>query len=337
MTSELLDEVTLQVRGYQLSAMLYVAAELGLADRIEGGARPLGELAAEAGADPGMLRRLCRALAAFGYFSVDGEGRLRQTERSAYLSRGASPTLHYAARALSAPDIWAAWGNLLHTTRTGESAFEATFGTPLFQYRELHPDRREIFDAFMRHSPEDRHAAVAEAYDFSGADTVVDVGGGDGALLKAILGTHKGVRGVLFDQPSVVANAAAVLGPLSDRCDIVGGDFFESVPAGGDIYTMAQILHDWNDERCRTILANCRAALKPDARLLIIERVLDDAPGRAAPTSFLLDMHMAVLFPGAKERSTAEFAELFRDSGLRSPVVLPTRSVFRIVETGPAN
>lgn len=337
MTSALLDEVTLDVRGYQLAAMLYVAAELALADRIENGARPVDELAAEANAEPGMLLRLCRALAAFGYFSIDGEGRLNQTERSAFLRRNATPTLHYASRALAGPDIWAAWGNLLHTVRTGESAFEATFGQPLFKYREAFPERREVFNAFMRTSPEDRHAAVAEAYDFSGVGTVVDVGGGTGALLRAILSVHEGVRGVLLDQQSVVANAAAVLGPLTARCDVVGGDFFEAVPAGGDVYTLAQILHDWNDERCRIILGNCRAAMKPGSRLLVIERVLEEGPDPAAPMNYLLDMHMAVLFPGAKERTPSEFAALFRDSGLRPPVVLPTRSIFRIVETGPAD
>ena len=207
---------------------------------------------------------------------------------------------------------------------------------PNFEYLKANPEQSKIFDELMRHSPDDRHGAVAAAYDFSGTGVVVDVGGGNGALLRAILDAHSDVRGILADQAGVVADAAQALEAQASRCEIVAIDFFASVPEGGDIYTMAQILHDWNDESCLKILANCRAAMKPGARLLVIERVLEVTSGRSLPMNFLSDMHMMALFPGAKERTTEEFGQLLRKSGLREPQIIPTRSVFSIVETSLA-
>ena len=334
MGNEPFAEVALHMRGFQISQMVHVAAELRLADRVGDANRPIAELAAETGAHPQMLLRLCRALAAFGIFAVDDTGRLSQTPKSACLRSDATPTLHYAARYWGMANSWGAWGNFLHTIMTGEPAFEMTHGLPPFAYNNANPKTKQVFDEFMQHSPDDRHAAVAAAYDFAGI--VVDVGGGTGGLLRAILDAYAGVRGILADQPEVVAGAAQVLGPQADRCDVVATDFFASVPSGGDIYTMAQVLHDWNDESCLKILANCRAAMKPASRLLVIERPLEDLSGRILPMNFLADLHMMVLFPGAKERTPAEYASLFRDSGLREPRFLPTRSAFSIIETGLA-
>jgi hypothetical protein len=333
MASEPFAEVALQLRGFQISQMLRVAAELRLADRVGDLSRTVAELAVESGANPDMLLRLCRALAAFGIFSVDDESRVSQTPQSACLRSDATPTLHYAARYWGLPSNWATWGNLHRTIMTGEPAFEATFGMPNFEYLKANPEQSEIFNEFMRHSPDDRHGAVAAAYDFSGAGVVVDVGGGNGGLLRAILDAHSDVRGILADRAGVVAGAAQTLGPQGSRCDIVAVDFFASVPEGGDIYTMAQILHDWSDESCLKILANCRAAMKPGARLLVIERVLESSSGRSLPMNFLSDMHMMALFPGAKERTPEEFGQLLRKSGLREPQIIPTRSAFSIVET----
>jgi SAM-dependent methyltransferase len=336
MTSTPFAEVALYVRGFQISQMLHVAAELRLADHIGDVSRTAAEIAAASGAKPDLLLRLCRALAAFGIFSVDDEGRVSQTPRSACLRSDAVPTLHYAARYWGMASTWATWGNLHHTIMTGEPAFEATFGVPNFEYFKANPQESEIFDAFMRHSPDDRHAAVAAAFDFSGAGIVVDVGGGNGGLLRAILDAHTGVRGILADQAGVIVDAAEVLGAQASRCDIAATDFFVSMPEGGDIYTMAQIMHDWSDENCLKILANCNAAMKPGARLLVIDRVLEGPSGRNLPINFLADMHMMALFPGAKERTREEFSVLFRKSGFGEPKIIPTRSVFSIVETSPS-
>ncbi len=336
MTNDPFAKVALYVRGFQISRMLHVAAELRLADLIGDSSRTIAELAALSGANPEMLLRLCRALAAFDIFSVDDEGLVSQTPCSACLRSDAVPTLHHAARYWGMASTWATWGNLRHTIMTGEPAFETVFGMPNFEYLKTNPEESEIFDAFMRHSPDDRHAAVAAAYDFSGAGIVVDVGGGNGGLLRAILDAHTGVRGILADQAGVIAGAAQVLGAQAGRCEIAPTDFFVSVPEGGDIYTMAQIMHDWGDESCLKILASCRLAMKPDARLLVIDRVLEGSSGRNLPMNFLADMHMMALFPRAKERTREEFTELLLKSGFREPTIIPTRSPFSIVETGLA-
>lgn len=200
---------------------------------------------------------------------------------------------------------------------------------------KAHPEEAKLFDSFMQHSPDDRQRAVVEAYDFSDARLVVDVGGGNGALLAAILAANPEVHGILFDQEAVVSGASAALEEYARRRIIQPGNFFESIPAGGDLYTLSQILHDWSDERCLEILSNCRTAMDRGARLLVIERVLDEMPGLTNSMNFLSDMHMMVLFPGANERTPMEFSRLFQETGFEPPRLIPTRSPFCIIETRP--
>lgn len=324
-------ELALHLRGFQVTQMIAVAAELGLADRVAAGPRSAAALAAECGAEPGMLLRLCRALAAFGIFDVDADGRIAQNARSDWLRSDTTPTLHFAARYWTMPSIWATWGNLEHTVRTGEPAFLATFGMPSFEHLKANPQESERFDRFMEHSPDDRHRAVAEAVALPAAARVIDVGGGNGALLAAILAAHPEARAVLFDQADVVAGAPAVLGPLAARCEVRAGDFFDAVPEGGDVYVLCQILHDWSDERCRTILATCRSAMRRGAELLIVERLLGDIPGGVDPMNYLADMHMAVLFTGGSERTLSEYASLLKESGFGPPQPLRTRCPYWIL------
>jgi hypothetical protein len=324
-------ELALQLRGFQVARMISVAAELGLADRVAGGSRSAMALGLECGADPGMLLRLCRALAAFGIFSVDAEGRIGQSERSAWLRSDATPTLYYAARYWTMPSIWATWGNLEHTIRTGEPAFIATLGMPSFEHLKSNPEDAERFDRFMQHSPDDRHRAVAEAFPLSPGARVVDIGGGNGALVAAVLAANPEAEAVLFDRPDVVAGAPAVLGSLAERCEVRAGDFFGAVPDGGDVYVLCQILHDWSDERCLTILANCRTAMRPGAELMIVERLVGDIPGGVDPINYLADMHMAVLFPGGRERTLREFEDLLRESGFGPPRAIRTRCPYWII------
>jgi hypothetical protein len=327
-------EMGLHIRALQLSQMLHVAAELGLADRIGDAPRPVAELAGECGAHPRMLPRLIRALAAFDIFTIDVDGHVAHTPKSRCLRRDATPTVHYAARYWGLPNTWATWGQFEHTVRTGEPAFEHVYGMPNFDYLAAHPDESQVFDEFMQHSPDDRHRAVANAYPFEG--TVVDIGGGSGGLLQAVLGKHPKARGILYDQPKVVAGAGAVLGALSERCTIVGGSFFEGAPEGGDIYTMSQIIHDWNDARCLQILGHCRRAMRPEARLLIIERLVEEPPEPTQPAILLGDLHMGVLFPGAQERTAGEIGQLLTTSGFGPYRVIRTTSPFAIIETRPA-
>jgi hypothetical protein len=324
-------EMTLLVRSFQLAQMLHVAAELRLAGRLDAGPRPVAELAAECGADAPVLLRLCRALAAFGIFAVDCDGVVSQSARSACLSERAEPTLHHAAMFWPMAGNWAAWGNLEHAIRTGQPAFEATFGKPRFEYLKEHPDEAARFDRYMQHSPDDRHRAVAEAYDFSDAGLVVDVGGGNGALLAAVLAAFPQARGLLFEQPGVLAEAPPPFPEDPDRCGSLAGDFFATVPAGGDIYTLSRILHDWSDTRCLQILRNIRAAMTSGARLLVIERILEEGV-LTDPSHFLTDMHMMVQFPGARERTQAEYAALLSDSGFRLDRVLATCASAHVME-----
>ena len=324
-------EMVLLIRGFQLSRMIQVAVALGLADELTDGPQFAGPLALKVGADPQMLLRLCRALAAFGVFEIAADGRIGQSVRSDTLRKTAVPTLYHAARYWDAPHLTGGWANLEHAVRTGGSAFEDVYHMPKFEYLKLHPDEAERFDLFMQHGPDDRQAAVAAAYDFTGVRLVVDVGGGNGALLGAILGRYPGVRGLLFDQEAVVAGAARALGELVERVDVQAGSFFEGVPPGGDVYLLSQILHDWDDEHGLKILTTTRTAMGPQKRLLVIERVLGEA-GPPDPMTYLSDINMMVNLHG-RERTREEFISLFENSGFGQPRLYRTTSPFWVLET----
>jgi hypothetical protein len=328
------------VRGFQLSVMLREAAELRLADRIAAGPRPVANLAEETGARPQALLRLCRALAAFGVFSLDAEVRLSHTARSAWLRSDAQPSLHHAARYFTAPGNWGAWGAWGEALRGGVCPFEAVFGQPNFDFLAAQPDEAALFDTFMRHSPDDRHAAVAEALDLSGMALVVDVGGGEGGMLTALLTAHPApLRGLLYDRPQVVTGAGTVLAAagVAGRCLVEAGNFFEHVPRGGDVYLLSQVLHDWDDEACGRILNRCRTAMRTGARLVVVERVLPRV-GREAeadPGEFLADTHMMAILHG-RERTAEEFCALLEAARFAPQGIQPTRSPFRLVEARAA-
>jgi hypothetical protein len=330
-------EMALLVRSFQFTKMLQIAADIDLADRIDERPKLVSELAKECGVNAAMLLRLCRALSAYKVFALDAAGTLSQTSRSAWLRRNSKPTLYYTVRYWGMPSTWAAWGNLDHTIRTGEPAFEAGLGMPMFAYLKEHSDEGRVFDLFMENSPDDRHRAVVEAYDFSEADLVVDVAGGNGALLAVLLEANMHARGLLFDQENVVVDAKRVLGTYSDRCSVVPGNFLRHIPSGGDIYILSQILHTWPEDACLTILTNCRSAMSKKARLLLVERVLDEPPGMGHPMSFLSDMQMMVMFPEAKERTFAEYEQLLGKAGLANVRLIPTRSSFSVVEARRAH
>ncbi len=319
------------IRGFQLSKMIQVAVALGLADQLTDGPEFAAALALKVGADPQMLLRLCRALAAFGIFEIDADDRISQSVRSDTLRKNAVPTLYYAGRYWAAPHVTGGWANLEHAVRTGDSAFEAAYHMPVFDYLKRHSDEAELFNVLMQNGTGDRPAVVAAAYDFSGASLVIDVGGGTGALLAAILRRYPGTRGLLFDQEAVVSGAGRVLGELTERVDIQAGDFFESIPPGGDVYLMSQILHDWNDEHCLLILAKIRAAMGPQKRLLVIDQVMGE-PGPLDPMAYLADITMMVYLHG-RERTRKEFTALFNSSGFGEPRLYKTNSSFWVLET----
>ena len=226
--------------------------------------------------------------------------------------------------------------HLLHSVRTGENAFRHLHGRSNFEYRTEHAEEQAIFDRAMSASSRRSSAAVLSAFDFSPFHRVVDVGGGEGALLADILLAHPRIRGVLFDQPHVVARAGPVLeaAGVRDRCDLAGGSFFEAVPGGGDAYLLKYILHDWDDAASTTILKACRRAMESQARLLVLEMLI--APLNEGADAKFNDLKMLVE-PGGQERTPEEFKALFAAAGFRVTRVVPTGMRISVIEGAPVD
>lgn len=303
------------VNGHQASQAIHVAAVLGIADLLAGGARDAADLAAATGADAGALYRLLRALSTLGVLHEDEGGRFSLTALGDGLRSDAEAPIGGWAAMIGRPYHWRAWGDLLHSVRTGENAFRHVHETDPWTYRAAHPEEAAIFDRAMADLARRSHASVTQAYDFGRFGTVVDVGGGQGAFLAAALTEHPGMRGVLLDLPHAVAASAAVFeaAGVADRCEAVAGDFFDAVPEGGDAYVLRAVLHDWEDAEAAAILASCRRAMRPESAVVIIER--DLGPANTLPDAKLSDLNMLVA-PGGRERTVAEYADLLAQAGL---------------------
>jgi hypothetical protein len=319
--------------GYWVSQALAVAARLGVADLVADGPRPATDLAVATRTDAPSLRRLLRALASVGVFTENPPGAFGLTPMAALLRTGTADSMRALALMYSG-EQYRAWGDLLHSVRTGTTAFEHGFGTDYFGYLARHPEADRVFNEAMIGWTAQVAGAVVEAYDFSGLQTVVDVGGGYGTLLTTVLRANPAARGVLFDRPHVAAAAGERLAAagLEQRCTALGGDFFVEVPAGGDAYVLAQVLHDWDDERCLTILERCRRAMPAHARLLVVELVLP--PGEEPSFGKWLDLHMLVML-GARERTAAEYRALLRAAGFEPLRVVPTPAGPSVMEAVP--
>jgi hypothetical protein len=324
------------INGYQVSQALYVAATLGIADLLDGGPRSADELAAETGTHAPSLYRLLRALAAVRVFHEDGERRFSLTEVGDRLRSDAPGSQRGWAAFVGRPYQFATWSHLLHSICTGENAFRHVHGTGAWEYRAEHPEESEIFDAAMTSVTKRVNAAVLDAYDFGGFGTVVDVGGSRGVLLAAVLSEYPAMQGVLFDLPHVVAGAGDVLGRagVADRSQVVGGSFFDDdLPQGGDAYVLKAIVHDWDDEPSTEILRACRRAMRPDAKLLVLERIL--APPNEGADAKFSDLNMLVSLSG-RERTENEFAALFAAAGFRLERIVRSDSHVAVIEGSPA-
>ena len=321
----------LLLRGFQVSRMLRLVADLGVADRITPDGRvTVDNLARDCGVRPQPLMRVLQALAAFGVFAVAADGSVAHTTRSRLLRTDRQNSLHHAARFWTAPGSWRAWERL-DVALTGGVPHEAAWGVGRFEYLRAHPDEARIFDAMMANFPDSRHAAMAAAYDFSGARLVADIGGGNGAMLRQILARFPGPRGLVFDLEDVV-RAIPPDGLMEGRIAARAGSFFDEVPAGADVYLLIRVLHDWRDEDCLRILRACRAAMGAETLLLIGELLLDPDPARGRPTGYLHDMHMMAMFGSARERTEAEFRGLLAEAGFTLRRVIPTGSLVSILE-----
>jgi O-methyltransferase domain len=324
----------LLVRGFQISRMLRLVADFGVADRIPpADSVAIDALATECGVQSQPLLRVLRALAAFGVFTVAADGRITHSARSRLLRTDTPNSMYHSARFWAAPGSWAAWGKL-DVAMTGGVPHVAAWNMTRFEYLRVHPDEARSFDAMMANFPDKRHPAVAAAYDFSGAKLIADIGGGNGAALRHILPRFPAVRGLLFDRDDVV-NAVQTADLLDGRIETAGGSFFNNVPRGADIYMLIRVLHDWPDDDCRRILRSCRTAMGSDAVLLIGDQILEPEPARGRPTGYLVDAQMMAMFGSARERTSDEFANLLSESGFTLRRFIPTQSSVWIIEALP--
>ncbi|MDQ3657135.1 MAG: methyltransferase [Chloroflexota bacterium] len=296
-------------------------------DRGPPGRRTTGsdDLARATGTHPGALYRLLRALAGAGVMREEEGGRFALTDLGDCLRTDVPESLAGWTAFVGEPYHWQVWGDLLHSVQTGEDAFHHVHGTDPWSYRARHPERSARFDRAMAAVSRQVAAAILATYDFGRFGTVVDIAGGTGTFLAAILARHATMQGVLFDLPHVVAGAEPILtaAGVTDRCAIVEGSFFEAVPAGGDAYILKAILHDWDDEDCLRILHRCRRAMTDGASLLAVEREL--GPPNESPDGKFSDLNMLVA-TGGRERSPEEYGVLFASAGFRFVGFTPSAS-----------
>lgn len=330
---QLVGEILERATGFMQTQAIHVAAELGIADFLKEGPQSVDELAAVTGTQRPALSRLLRALASIGIFAEIDQGIFKQTPLGATLQRDHPLSVWPLACLLGDPSWWQSWGSLNQAILTGKPAIEHVFGGHLFDYLREHPEAARIFNAWMTRLSQITDPALVDSFDFSNLKKIVDVGGGQGSLLATILEANPSLNGVLFDLPEVVATADQRVTAIADRCEIIGGDFFDSVSAGGDAYILKQIIHDWHDDSCIKILRNCHRAMASDGRLLVIDAVIpaDNAPD----INKFIDLHMLVLTEGGKERTEAEFRSLLEAGGFQLTRIIGTPSLFKIIEGKP--
>ncbi|MEU8269409.1 methyltransferase [Sphaerisporangium sp. NPDC049002] len=324
--------------GYATSQILYAAVRLGVMDALAAGALPVERLAHSTGSDPRALNRLLRALVVLGVAGEEAPGHFALTEMGRPLRADHPLSMRSSVLLLGDPATWRAWGALTHGVRTGEAAFDHVHGLPLFDYLAGHPELSGVFNTAMREGTEQIAPAVPRAYDFTGVRTVVDIGGGNGTLLAAIVAATPGAQGILFDTAEGGAGAAGTFrrAGVEGRCSIEVGDFFDAVPEG-DLLLVKGILHDWDDERCATLLRGCRKSIADHGRLLVLEPVLpseNDTPEAAG--AVMSDIAMLV-YTGGRERGRDEFRDLLAAGGFDLAGVTPplAGSAIRILVADP--
>ncbi len=318
------------ISGYWISQAIYAAAKFGIADHLVAGPRDIQDLAAETSTHPESLYRLLRALASVGVF-VEVEPRRFALTPLAEPLRSDVPGSKRALSLMMGAEQFHSWSEIEYSIRTGQKAFDKVYGEPIFDYLGKHPEQAAIFDAAMVGIHGRETDDVLDAYDFSSIKVLADIGGGNGSQLIRMLARHTQMQGLLFDLPHVVARAAQLVeaAGLAVRCRLEAGDFFAAVPAGADAYLMRHIIHDWNDEQCRTILRNIHAVLPERGRLLVIESVIP--PGNDPFGGKLLDLVM-LLIPGGKERTADEYADLFASAGFALSRIVATAGEISVIE-----
>ncbi len=321
--------------GAFVSQAVSVFARLGVADVLATGPRDVEDITELVGAHCPALYRLLRALGDVGVVVELDDRRFALTPLGEVLRSDVPGSLRGLATMVGMPFHCYAWSDLYGTVRTGEPAFNRVHDTNLFDYLAEHPEDATVFDAAMISISTSQTASTIKAYDFTRFNTIVDVGGGRGGLLAAILAANPRLQGVLFDVPAVVAGADKEISgaKVVDRCKVVSGDFFDSVPGGGDAYLLSNIIHDWDDHQAVRILSRCRAAMTDTSCMLLAEFVLPD--GRQPSISKLVDLEMLVITSGGRERTEAEHRTLLGRAGLRLTRIVPSTGPISLVEAVP--
>ena len=318
--------------GCRVTQALYVVAKLGVADHLVAGSRRAAEVAERVGADPRSLFRLMRSLASQGVFTQDLSDRFGLTPVGKLLVTDHPESMRYVAIYMGEENYKAA-GGLLHTVKTGETAFDHIYGQGHFDWMSTHPEASKTFNMFMAQSTR-RYGRPLEEINLEGRHLIVDVGGGRGTLLAHILKKNPKLSGILYDLPQGCAEASPYLESegVADRCKIVRGSFFDSVPSGGDVYFLSRILHDWPDEKARQILDNCRKAIATNGSLLIREAVIPE--GDAPSPGKQVDLIMLYMLGGA-ERTEPEWRRILASSRFGLKSVTRTGAPFDLIEAGP--
>lgn len=321
--------------GALVSQAISVMARLGVADTLAAGPRPVAEIAELVGAHGPALYRLLRAVGDVEMVTELENRHFALTPLGELLRSDVPGSQRGWAVMVGMPFHRYPWTDLYETVRTGESAFDRVHGKEIFDYLAEHPEDAAVFDAAMTSISTTATVSIVEAYDFSRFDTIVDVGGGRGGLLAAILAANPRLQGVLFDAPTVVADADGELSSAAvvDRCKVVNGDFFDVVPAGGDAYLLSNVIHDWDDDQAARILGRCRAAMTDSACVLLAEIVLPE--GRQPSSAKFLDLEMLVMTAGGRQRTEAEYRTLFGQAGLRLTRIVPSSGMVSLVEAVP--
>jgi hypothetical protein len=322
------------LQGAFITGSIACLAQLAIPDLVETGPRSAKELASQIGADPDALYRLMRATASVGVLSEGSDQKFSQTPLSAVLRSDATPSLR--AFAIMHGREWheMGWSNLEYCVRTGKQALDKVYGKSIFEYLQSNPREAQIFNQAMTDLSSIDGPAVADAYSFERMHSIVDVGGGHGLLLAAILTRNPHLQGTVYDVETVIAGAKnGPLKPMSNRCKFEAGDMFSSVPAGSDVYIMKHIIHDWPDDLCLKVLKSCRQGVNAGGKLLVVDNVIQ--PGNEFAPGKFLDLQM-LIFPGGRERTEKEFRELFAAAGWRLTRIIPLPVPVSIVEGVPA-
>jgi SAM-dependent methyltransferase len=321
--------------GFQVARALHAAARLRVADLLAGGPRDATRLAADTGMHPDALVRLMRLLVCAGVFSQDDRGAFGLTPLSMHLRSRIRGSLRDFILFHLGPEAYRAWQELDYSLETGHTGFDRAFGMGVWDYRALHQEYAGLFDRAMSDVTRAHIEAILAAYRFDAFGSIVDVGGGTGQLLGRVVAATPGVKGVLFDLPHVAERARGYIASLGldGRCEVVAGDVFAGLPAGADAYVLSRVIHDWDDAQTLRILRNCRRAMQPHGRVLVMERILPEKvePLPALRSLLVSDLTMMVM-NGGRERTEAQYRDLLSKSGLALAKTIATASGISVLE-----